>query len=154
MNKIKFLYFIIGLLVVSNIILLIFFLDNRSNSFHPNKPRNIVIERLHFDKEQIQRYDSFIRNHRKKSRELGHQIQELKKELYSYLVENQNDSAVFNLISKISKKQGEFELVHYNHFLEIKSICTPAQMPLFKKMSKELLDIFPMGNNHRHKRIE
>lgn len=146
MNKTKFCYIVIGLLVLSNMILAFFFFENRSKQFHPDKPRNTVIERLRFDENQVKQYDVFIQNHREKTREIGRQIRELKKQLYSNLPKPQNDSLNLKLISAINEKQKELELVHYNHFLEIKSICTPSQWPLYEKLTNDLIEIFPMGN--------
>ncbi len=152
MNKIKFLYFIIGILVISNFVLAWLFFENKSRQFHPDKPRNLVIERLHFDKKQIEQYDALIQIHRINSRDLGEQIQESKKELYTQLNQEQNDSTIHSLISKITAKQKELELIHYHHFLEIKSICTPDQMPLFEALTKDLIEIFPMGHKHQRRR--
>jgi len=146
MNKTKFCYIVIGLLALSNMILAFFFFENKNRQFNPDKPRDIVIERLRFDESQVKQYDVLIQNHRQKTHEIGRQIRELKKELYSNLPKPQNDSVNLELISNINEKQKDLEFVHYNHFLEIKSVCTPSQLPLYENLTNELIEIFPMGN--------
>jgi periplasmic protein CpxP/Spy len=142
MNKTKFLYIVLGLLVISNLILAYFIFDIRGHQFHPEKPRNIIIERLQFNTQQIKKYDEYIHEHRQSMHEIKSDMREFKSDLYSQLNSNQNDSTINNIMLEISKRQQELERSHYNHFLEIKSICTKEQLPLFEDLSKDLTEIF------------
>jgi periplasmic protein CpxP/Spy len=142
MNKTKFLYIVLGLLVISNLILAYFVFEIRSHRKHPVKPRDIIIERLQFDTEQIEKYDDYILIQRRNVRKLKSEIRELKSDLYSQLNINQNDSTINNIMLEIGERQQELERSHYNHFLDIKSICTKEQLPLFEELSSDLVEIF------------
>lgn len=142
MNKTKFLYIVLGLLVISNLILAYFVFEIRSHRNHPVKPKDIIIERLKFNPSQIEKYDEYILIQRRNVRELKSEIRELKSELYSQLSLNQNDTTINSIMLEISERQQELERSHYNHFLEIKSICTKEQLPLFEDLSEDLVEIF------------
>ena len=148
MSRIKFLYGVIAILVIVNLILFYFIFDMKDQRFHPDKPKNEIIKRLRFDKKQIAEYELTITKHRMNTHKLGEQIQELKQELYSHLNKNQKDSATDNLVLQISQKQGELEFIHYNHFLEIKSICRQGQLDEFEQLTKDLSDIFRFNKRH------
>ena len=92
MSRIKFLYGVIAVLGISNLFLFYFIFDMKDQRFHPDKPKNEIIKRLRFDKKQIAEYEWTITKHRENTHKLGEQIQELKKELYSQLNKNQQDS--------------------------------------------------------------
>ena len=63
MNKQKFYIIIIGVLILINLTLMwLFFKQN--NSSKKGGPRNMIIEALHFDDEQIRKYDLLIKDHR------------------------------------------------------------------------------------------
>lgn len=142
MNRTKFLYGVIAVLGIVNLTLLYFVFDIKGQRFHPDKPKNEIIKRLKFDEKQIAEYELTISEHRKNMHNLGRQIQDLKQELYSQLIKNQQDSSTNNIILLISEKQRELEFVHYNHFLEIKSICRQDQINEYEQLTKDLSDIF------------
>ncbi len=142
MNRTKFLYGVIAVLVVVNLFLFYFIFEMKEQRFHPDKPRNEIIKRLRFDEKQIADYELTITKHRENTHNLGGQIQDLKQELYSQLNKNQQDSSINNIILQISQKQSELEFVHYNHFLEIKSICRQDQIDEYEQLTKDLSDIF------------
>lgn len=142
MNKTKFLYTVLGLLIISNLILAYFVFEIRSHRIHPEKPRDIIIERLQFDAHQIIKYDEYIKIQRKTVRDLKSEIRDLKSDLYSQLNTNQNDSTIDSIMTAIGEMQQELERSHYNHFRDIKSICTKEQLPLFDELSSDLTEIF------------
>ena len=148
MSRIKFLYGVVAVLGISNLFLFYFIFDMKDQRFHPDKPKNEIIKRLRFDKKQIAEYEWTITKHRENAHKLGEQIQELKQELYSQLNKNQQDSATNKLVLQISQKQGELEFIHYNHFLEIKSICRKDQLDEYEQLTKDLSDIFRFNKRH------
>lgn len=143
MNKKYFNSIIIVLLILSNLLLLFFLFQKKSHSFDPDRPRNIIIEKLHFDSEQIQSYDQLISHHRSQVNEKDAQILALKTTLYQSL--NSNDtSSLDSISSEIGLRQQEIERIHYLHFQEIKHLCKPEQLPYFTALSQDLMEIFHM----------
>lgn len=152
MSKEKFYLLLISGLLLSNIALIVFaFLKpGHKHDRDHDRPRNIVIDRLELDPQQIQKYDVLIHDHRKKIKESDKQIHRLKNELYqlladSILSEEKKDS----LIQMIHQNQEEVEHTHFLHFLDIKALCKPEQIPEFNKLAKEISNIFAPPQPYR-----
>lgn len=142
MSKNRFYLFSIIILIAINITTLYFFTKKE-----PVKPRDIVIERLAFDDNQIAQYDKLIIAHQKKIRSLDDSIRITKNELYHLLaLKDLNLSAKDSLLTKIARLQSEVETTHFNHFVDIKKLCKKEQLNNFNTLSNELSKLFaPKG---------
>ncbi len=144
MNKVKVLSILsIGLLAV-NITLVTFFLWKKPG-FHkdgPMVPRNIIIEKLHFDDNQIKAYDVLIKEHQKSMFQNQEDLLKLKKNLYIQLNTNISTAVKDSLINEIAIKQKDIEYINYTHFENIKKICKKDQLADFEKLSNELANLF------------
>lgn len=138
MNKSKFLKLIIlGLLITNGIVVFMHF-----NGAKKDGPKNIIIEKLHFDKEQIINYESYIQQHRKAINDNEIKMNKLRSELYQQLKYQQDTAKVDSIISIIAKQQMIAEHINYNHFLEIKKLCKPSQKEDFDNLTKEIANLF------------
>lgn len=104
-------------------------------------PKNIIIERLRFDDQQVALYEELIHGHRADVGRLERQIHEAKNELYSSLGGEQEVN-VDSLQNNIAALQKEMETVHYNHFTDIKRLCKPEQQAYFRDLANDLADFF------------
>lgn len=131
----------VALLLASNLSL-VAYIFLRKNS-KPEGPRKEIIERLHFDENQIKTYDKLIDAHRTSIRQTEDSIRLLKTELYNTLQNgvkiNQKDS----LMNELCKWQIRIETVHYQHFIDIKSICNTSQQKDFDLFTKDIVKLFP-----------
>lgn len=151
MSKIKLLSIaVVGLFIINIGILLFLFLRN---PIHPDGdrpiqkkggPKNIIIERLNFDKEQIVQYEKLINLHQQSVKELNGQIRETKNQLYSTLASDAVSSKN-SLENKLGGLQKQIESVHYDHFAEIKRLCKPEQIEKFNSLTLELAKFFAPG---------
>ena len=109
-------------------------------------PKNIIIERLHFDNEQVVQYEKLIEQHQYKLKELDERIRMTKNQLYSTLA---TDTAMSkdSLENKLGEIQRQIESVHYNHFTEIKKLCKPEQIESFNALTHDLAEFFAPGKN-------
>lgn len=142
MSRKNFFILIICLLLVSNFVLLYFVLQKPSRGFHPDRPKNIIIEKFHFDENQTNAYQKLIEKHRKDIKENNDKILMLKKELYSNLKLNNSTEEMDSITTQIGIIQKQIEEIHYNHFLEIKALCKPEQLTYFDDLSEELIEVF------------
>jgi periplasmic protein CpxP/Spy len=146
MNKSKFYNWIILGLLISNGILLYFHLNRPEQK---RKPKDIVIERLKFDDEQVKAYEITIEKHQLATKTYNDKIKALKNELYTSLTGShdamKNDS-IYNAIAVYNR---DIEINNYNHFLEIKQICKPSQLSDFLLLTEDLTDIFPGKKNKK-----
>ena len=142
MNKNKLLIFLIAGLLVSNILLIVFMMKGPGHHPpHRPAPREIIIERLHFDNDQVKQYDVLIAKHRKDISDRELQIMNLKNRLYSTL-KDENRSMTDSLIDPIGKIQNEIEHIHYSHFADIKKLCKADQLNDYNELVNELARLF------------
>lgn len=151
MTKIKLLSIaVVGLLLINIGILTFLFL---SKPVHmpgdgpmgkKGGPQSVIIERLHFDKEQVVQYEKLIDLHQQTIRELDGQIREIKNQLYATLAD-ETDKNKDSLQNKLGEIQRQIESVHYHHFEEIQKLCKPGQLEYFKSLTGELAKFFAPG---------
>jgi len=128
MNKQKFYIIIIGVLILINLTLMWLFF-NQNNSSKKCGPRDMIIEALHFDDEQIREYDLLIKDHRILMRKHKSELYNFRK---SYFLTD-SDSA----LSLLSNSYSNLENINKNHINEIMEICNSSQKEDFRIVIKE-----------------
>ena len=128
MNKQKFYIIIIGVLILINLTLMWLFF-NQNNSSKKCGPRDMIIEALHFDDEQIREYDLLIKDHRILMRKGKSELYNFRK---SYFLTN-SDSA----LSLLSNSYSNLDNINKNHINEIMEICNSSQKEDFRIVIKE-----------------
>jgi protein CpxP len=154
MNKIKLLSLAVIVLLLLNLGILGFLFLSKDNSGPDGRkmPREIVIKKLHFNENQIHEYDKIIKIHQDDIRNIDDSIRTTRNELYKLLnAETIDSSKKDSLNLKFADFQKQVEIIHFNHFLEIKKICKKEQLAYYKSLTEELSKIF---NNRRKPRNE
>lgn len=128
MNKQKFYIIIIGVLILINLTLMWLFF-NQNNSSKKCGPRDMIIEALHFDDEQIREYDLLIKDHRILMFKVKSELYNFRK---SYFLTD-SDSA----LSLLSNSYSNLENINKNHINEIMEICNSSQKEDFRIVIKE-----------------
>lgn len=146
MQKTKFISLLAAGLLLSNIILVVYIFHGKTEGpqpdHRPERPRSIIIERLHFTNTQVEEYDKLIQGHRNAIEEADTRIMQLKNRLYSQLNNTGNVSEKDSLLNAIAETQRSVESVHYHHFEDIKKLCTPEQIKDFDILATELASLF------------
>jgi protein CpxP len=142
MNKVKFLYIIIVLLVATNAsVLLGVYLHRPHHPHNEGGPKKFIIEKLGLDEAQTKTYDIIIKQHRSSIKSIENNIRKNKDVLFTLLKEDdvtKKDSIITNL----GALQMEIESAHYIHFEAIKKICNDEQLERFDDLTKELGRLF------------
>ncbi len=140
MNKNTFYLITIVALLIANVILLVlhFRPPNRLN----NAPKNIVIDRLKFDEQQIQKYEDLIVEHRKIVVANNNQINIFKNNLYQELNKSSDSLKINDLAENIAKLEKKALIINFRHFEDIKKICKPNQKERFESLVGDLAEIF------------
>jgi Spy/CpxP family protein refolding chaperone len=108
-----------------------------------HEPKEIIIERLHFDANQQKEYGQLIEWHRRKIRQLEDSIRVSKNELYMLLNDDKIDEkAKVTLINEIALFQKQIEATHFKHFEDIKKLCKPEQQVYFNELTEEFGRLF------------
>lgn len=139
MNKIKFLNSALLVLFLANLAWLFLFLNRPKH--RPEGPKQLIIDQLQFDAEQIQAYDALIQVHRTQIRSIDDSIQVYKSSLYRHL--DSKDSLVQNhYIEHINAFQRQIENTHLQHFVAIRQLCKPEQQEAFVQLQSKLAEWF------------
>lgn len=149
MSKTKLLSYAVIVLIIINIITLSFFIfkgpkqkGERNERGPKNSPREIIVRKLHFDEDQIAKYDDLIKQHSESVSAIDNKISTLKNSLYKELSNSENKTVTDSLFKQIANNQTKIETLHYNHFLDIKNLCKPDQLKDYNTLTNELAKIF------------
>lgn len=142
MNKVKLLSLLSIGMLMANLLLLWFLFTHRPGPPGGQGPRNIVIERLGFDKDQAKAYDKLITGHQAEIEKAQQQLMTLKNSLYASLMDEDQQNIKDSLILEINKVQMNIENIHYDHFLDIKRLCKPEQQQAFNALTAEIAKLF------------
>ena len=153
MNKIKFLYIIIALLVATNIgVLLNMYLHKPPHPRHDDGPKKVIVEKLGFNEKQEAEYEIIIKQHRSRVKAIENKIRKNKDALFT-LLKSDDTTKKDSIITNLGTFQMEIESAHYKHFEAIKEICSADQLDEFKSLTKELGRLFaPLGMNKKPKK--
>lgn len=140
MSKRSLLISSICILAVLNITLLLAYGGFSGHRKH-REPKEEIIEKLHFTDKQVKAYEVLIAEHQKAILEKDEEIRKSKNSLYALLKAN-DMSRKDSLINRIALLHTDIEVIHFNHFAQIKKLCTEEQMPAFNELSRELARLF------------
>ena len=141
---------VIGLLLLNFAILAFLLVSSPSGHKRPAdrpegrpNPREIIIERLHFDDKQQKEYAELIKWHRGEIKNLDSNIRQTKNELYSQLNQTEvNLKTKDRLITLLNSYQKQVEETHFKHFEDIKKLCNQDQLEDFNELTEDLSRIF------------
>lgn len=129
-------------LIILNIFVFIFLFKRPPRDENPGYDV-FIEENLKLNDKQIRTYHQLIRSHKRAMFSLQQNAKNTKNELYKDLNKNTFDQNDINQkINKLNSYQKEIETLNFNHFWQIKQICTPEQLTEFKKISKEFKFFF------------
>lgn len=136
--KIKSLVTIIIFLLITNIAMLIFFLtaskpaDTREKNRDFNGMYNSLQSEVGFTKDQLDQYQVLRKEQRDKVRPLFNELRNAKKDFYKLIYSSANSDSLINAdADSIARKQKDLDMQMFRYFKNIRSICTPEQLPKF-----------------------
>jgi peptidoglycan hydrolase CwlO-like protein len=143
MEKNKLLTIMVIGLMLTNLMLLIVMFGKEPHQPPRKMPREVIIEKLRFNENQISKYDVLITSHRSKINSADMHLRNLKNELYQLLNSDKDITLERDsLIAEINNIQKEIEYIHFEHFMDIQNLCNDAQKRKFDELSKNLARLF------------
>ena len=153
MSKTKLLSLaVIGLLVINLGILAFLLLGRAGTPRHPSQmnerdePKRIIIHKLQLDDAQVTEYEKMIAQHRASIRGIEGEIRDTKNEFYLTLA-GKPGADKDSLQSRLGMLQQQIEATHYDHFVAIRTLCKPQQLPQFNELTSELAALFGRNAN-------
>ena len=132
---------IVILLILSNVISIGFLIMSKKKHPHPHSPKKIIIEKLNFDENQEQEFVNLIEVHRNEVKKTHQAIGRLKDELYKEL-KNENPVMNDSLFQEVTTTVMKLEKLNYEHFKDIKGLCTDSQLENFSHLIDQLGTLF------------
>lgn len=103
-------------------------------------PRDYVIRNLKFSDDQVKKYDALIKDHQDAMHRLRHEAMEYRQQLFANLKNEHGSSGnTDSLAQLIANNQKQIEVVTYNHFAQVRTICTDAQKAEFDKIIGDVI---------------
>jgi len=151
---------LIGLLLLSNLALVAFFVMNKPEKRevrreHPGSYMKDALKNdVGFTDQQMAEFDKMADQHRQQMRPLFEDIGKTKESFYEMLSQPQTADTVLNqAASQIGDKQKAIDIKIFTHFQNIRQLCTPEQQPAFDSLIQRVVHrmIFPMRRGDSRK---
>lgn len=144
MTKVKLLGIALVVLVLLNIGTLAMLFSGRLGHHGPPRgegPKAIIIERLHFNAQQVKTYEGLIKKHMESIQAKDKAMMATRSALYHEIAEP-NRATRDSLLSVIATGQWDIEDTHLEHFGEIRALCRPDQRADFDALVADLAAYF------------
>jgi protein CpxP len=106
----------------------------------PGGPKMMIIEELKFTKEQTSKFETLVDEHRKAMRELEEKSRELREEYFSLLASDSPDQKKKEeLETTIANNQKAIDVVTFDHFKQVRELCTPEQKKRFDEIIGDII---------------
>jgi periplasmic protein CpxP/Spy len=143
----KVLVFIIAILLLSNIAMLYFYLNKKNcednNKQKPFSAREWMADKLKnevgFNDSQVAKYKELSGKHKENMKPLFEDIRLAKDSLYKLLKTEPSDSLINHYLAAIGDKQEAIDQKIFNHFQNLKHICTPDQQPKYDSIIQDVI---------------
>jgi periplasmic protein CpxP/Spy len=137
---------LVVVLLIANSILLYLSWSRQSNPQHPRGPgstRLFLTEQLSLTKEQQQKYNDLVQEHRHRINEINQQVREQKDHFFDGLATVTDSSVVDQQAANISRLEAEKDKVTFYHFQALRKILTPQQQEKFDHIIQQALRQMP-----------
>jgi len=151
MNKVKLYGLFSIVLLMVNIVLVWMLFSHDTPPRREEEPKKFIIEKLHFDDNQIRDYEKLIKGHRENITATDDKIKSLKEELYSCLKDD-NTPKADSIMQELGREKLHIEQIHYQHFNDIKKLCKPDQLANFNSLTTDLAKLFAPHPRRNEKR--
>jgi Spy/CpxP family protein refolding chaperone len=138
--KTRFLYLVIVVLLLLNAGSLAFMIMHRPHRGGPPEVAHWLAAELKLTTEQEQQYKQLLQQHREKMDAIQQTDRELHDRFFAQLKTAEPDTLLVNSIAdSIAANRVQIELLTFNHFRQIRSICTVEQQQKFDAVIDEVL---------------
>lgn len=139
-SKNKILLITVIILLLTNIAMLLFFLNKDSGKKGPRNGREAAMTEflkkdIGFNDQQMQAYDTLSKRHRERVKALFDDMRNRKEQHLKELgTTGFSDSAIDAVVNRSAENQKMLEKGMLVHFTEIRKLCTPGQQPKFDSL--------------------
>ncbi len=124
---------IVAILILINVGSLVVFWINERHHMGGSQPKEFIARELRFDEGQKEAFEIIVKKHQDQSAEIRLEITAAKK---AYYKEGPTDSLA---LLSLTKAYGKLEILNYEHFKEIRSICKGDQKQAFDQLLQKII---------------
>jgi protein CpxP len=142
MESNRFLKIVIIVLILLNIGTLAFLWVQKTGIHHPphqGGPFEFLSHELGLSEQQREQYSHLRDEHHHAVEELQEKGREMRHHFFELLKQENNSTMVDQLAADIAGNQKQIELITFEHFQKVRSICTPEQQKKFDEVIQEAL---------------
>jgi Spy/CpxP family protein refolding chaperone len=147
MSKVKFLTILSSTLAIINLVLIGFFLLGPHHGNNKNAPKEYILKQLDLDEDQVAQYEVLIVAHQKGRIALKEKIMALRNQLYIAALKENDASKKNQVLSELKILHQQLEVLHLEHFEQLKKICRANQLKHFDGLVDELTQLFITKKN-------
>ena len=140
-SKSKLYLLLIGILLITNIAMLFFFLGNKEGGRRGGRGdrsammKEFLQKDIGFNEQQLNQYDTLSKLHREKMKSDFDQLRNSKEQQFKELgAKGFSDSVIAGIVNQSAEKQKIMEMQMLNHFASIRKICSPEQQVKFDSL--------------------
>jgi Spy/CpxP family protein refolding chaperone len=146
--KNKLVLWVIGILVLANLVTLVIFWAGRMHPMSSGSPREFLAEKLNFDENQKKQYFDLAKEHHENAQIIREKIKESKDAFFDLIKEpNVSDSTEKAAARKVSLNLEELDLYTLGHFKKVRAICNPEQKKSFDEIIHQITGAVSDQNN-------
>lgn len=164
MNRTKILTFLVGILLLTNIVLLVFFVGKspekrgpRSGGDRSSAVREFLKDSIGFNEQQLAQYDQLRQHNRDNMRPLFEDLGNAKMAYYKFINQAAADSAGQAAAALIGEKQKALDMAFFNHFRQVRELCTPEQQSKYDSMVQQVIRKMvapPRRGDHKQRKTD
>ena len=140
---------ILGLLLLNLGLLGWIWLSPQNRPRTGQSPADFLEKELGFTAEQREQYRLLRKGHQEKVKSIRDSIRQMKKQFFEQLGKPMADSEIEQTTADMAKKIATVDKITFQHFREVRQICTPSQQQKFDEVIDEMLHRMAAGPEGR-----
>jgi periplasmic protein CpxP/Spy len=146
-SKNRILIWSVILLVIVNVAVLVtIWLTHHRPKPDRGTPADFLIKELGLNNEQQGKLRSLAKEHHEQSMQIRGQIKEARHDLFKLLRQTDvSDSSKKAAADNVAKSLEQLDLLTFDHFRQVRAICTPEQQKKFDQIIEEVLEMIATG---------
>jgi Spy/CpxP family protein refolding chaperone len=119
--------------------------------------RDFLQDSVGFNEQQLTKYDQLRQQNRDNMRPLFEDLGNAKLKFYEYVNKPGADSAAQAAAALIGEKQKALDMAFFNHFRQVRELCTPEQLPKYDSQVQHIIQRMvapPHRGDHRQRKQE
>jgi alpha-N-acetylglucosamine transferase len=138
--KNKLIVWIVGILVLANLVTLVIFWAGRIHQMKEGSPRDFLAAKLNFSEDQKKQFFDLTKEHHENSQKIREKIKESKDAFFDLLKKpNVSDSTKKAAAMTVSLNIQELDLYTFDHFKKVRALCNAVQKISFDELIHQII---------------